>query len=189
MRKAAILTMVAVLLFVVGCKHKETNPKLERELSNAAYKGNVSKVKELINRGVDPNTKVYKGHSPLSLAILSGVTNINSTYSENQNVNRLLLVRILIDAGADVKSKSLMGRTPLEFARLVDDDKLLEEMLIKAGADSNIPEPDKSMPKIGMAIVAQMDYLLQVREEAKEQLQEAKEQLQEEKRKIVEGKQ
>jgi ankyrin repeat protein len=183
MRKAATLTIIVVLLFVVGCKHKETNPKLERELSDAAYKGNVSKVKELVNHGVDVNTKVYEGHSPLSLAILSGVTEFNSTYSETQNRDRLLLVRILIDAGADVKSKSLIrNRSPLDFARLVDDDNLLEEMLVKAGADPNIQETDKSLPKKGLAKIAELDYLFQ-------KMAVAEKEIQEEKRKIVEGKQ
>lgn len=178
-RIISVLTLIAILLAVVSCKMKETSPELERKLCDAAYSLDLKTTDELIKRGVNVNTTVYKSNNPLTLAILGAAQSKvgSDTDINDKKALRLLMMRTLIDAGADVNAKASGNRSALAFARVVDDDKDVEEMLLKAGANPDTKEDEgraASAPKVAMAAVAKLSYALEVEEAAKKDLDKAK---------------
>ena len=74
----------------------------QTDLHIAAYEGDAERVKELLKKGADPNTKDIDGRTPLHIAASWG----------HDDVVKLLLVR-----GADPTVKDKDGRTPLDLAR------------------------------------------------------------------------
>lgn len=73
-------------------------------LRQAASEGNLQKVKELLDRGVDVNTRSESGVTPLMLACAEGQIDV---------------VKLLLARGADVNVKDNSGRTALRWADLV----------------------------------------------------------------------
>ncbi len=91
-------------------------------LMSAASHGDTAAVKDLLNRGADPNTRGSSRRTALQYAA---------------ETNRIEVARLLLDAGADVDGYDRARLTPLimtanrgytEFAKL----------LLEAGADANI---------------------------------------------------
>jgi ankyrin repeat protein len=68
-------------------------------LHKAAFDGNAERVKELLKKGADPNTKDKKGRTPLHWA---------APYKGHVEV-----VKLLLEHGADPNIKNKYGRTPL----------------------------------------------------------------------------
>jgi ankyrin repeat protein len=134
---------------------------IDFELGKAANAGDITKVKELINKGADVNnTKGFNKTTPLMSAIMGGEksieavkillekgANVNDKDSEDMspllwavytgNVEEL---KLLISKGADVNAKNIHGMTPLLGAFTLGSDgaKILAEPLINAGADVNV---------------------------------------------------
>lgn len=73
-------------------------------LRQAASEGNVQKVKELLDRGVDVNSRSQRGVTPLMLACAEGQIDV---------------VKLLLARGADVNATDNSGRTALGWADLV----------------------------------------------------------------------
>ncbi|XP_031492431.1 potassium channel KOR1-like isoform X2 [Nymphaea colorata] len=71
-------------------------------LCKAVAKGNSDFVRRLLAHGVDPNSKDYDNRTPLHIAAAQGM---------------YLLVKILLDAGANVFLKDRWGKTPLDEGR------------------------------------------------------------------------
>jgi hypothetical protein len=153
-----------------------SNPELERELSDAAYNGDIKKMKELIESGVEVNTSVYKTGTPLVLAILyAAPKSLYDSPSDYKRIIRLGMVKLLLDNGADISKGNDVG-TPLSIARITDDDKELEEMLLRAGADPNAVAKEgwQEKPlKINAASFALM-YALEAEAAAKERQKKEK---------------
>ena len=102
---------------------KEEN--LSQELIEASQKGQVKRIRELVEKGADLNTTAGKGHTPL----------ITAMYCK-----QLQSVRALIKAGADVNQRCDVGPrsdTPLSLAAGINDAKCLD-LLLKSGADVNV---------------------------------------------------
>jgi len=98
-----------------------TNPAIsepEAALLRACEKGDVSAVKELLEKGVNVNARDKDGRQPV----------IEAAYWQHADV-----VRLLIDKGADVNAKKVDGTSALEFAILLRN-KEIEQMLRQAGA-------------------------------------------------------
>jgi len=58
------------------------------------------------------------------------------------------IVRLLIERGADVNRADATGRTPLHYAAAVDfGDTAIAEMLLKAGAKSDVADNDRVTPR------------------------------------------
>jgi cytohesin len=74
----------------------------QTDLHKAAYEGDAERVKELLKKGANPNTKDKKGRTPLHEAAQWG---------------RLDVVELLLVRGADPTVKDKDGRTPLDLAR------------------------------------------------------------------------
>jgi len=96
----------------------------DTEMNFAAKRGQTKRLKELIQRGEDPNLKGSHGHTPLYAAL--------SSYIYMDTERRKTVVRILLEAGADPN----IGRT-LSAAIFQDPDPELISMLLDAGADVN----------------------------------------------------
>ena len=108
------------VLFTSACSEKDTE-----RLYTAAKQGNITTVKELIEKGVDVNTENNDGLTALHYA---------------SNGNHIELVKDLIKQGADVNKKCNANNgefTPLMLAVHNNYSEIAHE-LIKAGADVNI---------------------------------------------------
>ena len=103
---------------------------LDAELVDAAFICDLSRVRDLLARGADPNAANDEGRPPLVSAILGG---------------SLPLIDVLLDAGADVDARDPHGWTPLHFAA----QEVLPEMaarLIARGADVNAQDEEGNTP-------------------------------------------
>jgi len=100
------------------------------DLIEAAQKGVLERVKELIKCGADPNKVDHSGNSPLHWA---------SDFGRSEIVKELIhleIVNELIKCGADVNKASSQGYTPLHWASFHGHLEMANE-LIKCGADVN----------------------------------------------------
>jgi len=102
-------------------------------LHDAAYRGNVKKVKRLIQRGAPVNEGDHKLRTPLHLALLK----------KNKEATSFLLSR-----GARVNVRDRTGETPLHVAILMENKDLVD-MLIRHGADPDIPWDNGVTPLCG----------------------------------------
>jgi ankyrin repeat protein len=103
---------------------------LDQELSDAAFICDVTRVRDLLRRGADPDARNDEGRPPLVSAILGG---------------SLPLLELLLDSGASVDARDPMGWTPLHFAA----QEILPEMaerLITKGANVNAQDKEGNTP-------------------------------------------
>ncbi|MFC1533218.1 PQQ-binding-like beta-propeller repeat protein [Thermodesulfobacteriota bacterium] len=89
------------------------------QIFTVAMVGNIDKMKEMLDSGVDVNTKHFNDTcGPLIFAIIGGQTK---------------MVQFLIERGADVNDKSKEGKSTLFWARQFGN-KEIEKLLLAAGA-------------------------------------------------------
>ncbi|KAF4471363.1 ankyrin [Fusarium albosuccineum] len=100
-------------------------------LSWAAQRGMTSTVETLLRFGADPNINTPNGHSPLMFA------------SEARNSGG---IRLLLDAGADVRQCDVEGQTALHYAAGHWDDLAYYRPLIEHGSDPNWPTIPRLTP-------------------------------------------
>ena len=109
---------------------------VEFPINTAAAIGNLDRVKELVDSGVDIN-KITDDSTPLHQAIENG---------------RMEIAEYLINKGADVNKKNTSGLLPIQLAQAYGRTSL-EKLLIKAGAkqislneivNNNTPPENKS---------------------------------------------
>ncbi len=91
----------------------------DRKLQDAVRQDDWTQVKELLERGADPDTEAPFG-AVLFLALLRGHT---------------LVARLLVEAGADVNVTDNDGWTPLHWAAKAGDGEL---MLLMVQADGDL---------------------------------------------------
>jgi ankyrin repeat protein len=77
--------------------------KINKELENAVLLGDIIKVRELIKKGCDLDSKDKFGRTIISDAIVKGFDDI---------------VKVLCEAKANINVKDKDGRTPLHFAAI-----------------------------------------------------------------------
>jgi ankyrin repeat protein len=100
------------------------------DLHDAAFDGDVERVKKLLEKGENPNAKNKTGRTPLHVAAYMGHVEV---------------VRLLLEHGADPNAKDKDGHTPLHDATsggYVDVVKLL----LKHGASPNAQNKDGETP-------------------------------------------
>jgi ankyrin repeat protein len=95
-------------------------------LMYAAPYGTPDLVRTLIDAGAEVNAKDIRDMTPLML----------SGYSETQNAE---VVKLLLVKGADVKPKSVMGETALDWAKKFGNPEVIR-LLQKAGAPASAEE-------------------------------------------------
>ena len=119
--------IIALLLIFLSTPLKSW---AEPALVDAVKAGNIKKVKELINSGVDINEKDY-GIVKLSGLTLPAVGETALIWAADER--RYDMVKLLIDAGADVNIISDKGYTALAKACMRNELKIVK-LLIDAGA-------------------------------------------------------
>ena len=116
---------------------------LDSELLEAARKGDVRKVRELLDRGANVNARDEYGWTPLHLAAYRG-------YAE--------VARLLLDRGANVDARDDVGDTPLHWA--AHDGHLdVVELLLEHGADVNARAKDGATPLHAAAVNGRVDVV------------------------------
>ena len=115
--------MLFLVLLLTSCQSVAA-ADLNKELSLAAQKGDVEKVKALIVSGADVNSRSWDGeHTPLMFAVY---------YSYYE------IAKILIEAGADVNAAHSIDHTVLYHA--LESSRLHAEviqLLLDAGVNMN----------------------------------------------------
>ncbi len=89
----------------------DTKPSVTEELRQAAQKGSLEQVKNLVTRGADVNAKGSNGQTVLMDAAHFG---------------NFELVKFLVDRGADVNAKAKDGGTALNIAQNKGDTRIVE---------------------------------------------------------------
>lgn len=102
-------------LFLVGCGPK---PWDEPPIHDAAIRGDLDKVKSLVESGVDVNLKNNEGATPLHWAAFKG---------------KLGVAKYLISRGANVNALTKKGSTPLRLATTHKQTKLINFLKLKGG--------------------------------------------------------
>jgi ankyrin repeat protein len=106
----------------------KNKPQQTLELINAAANGDLEKVIEILDKGVNINATF-----PRDTSELSGMTALMVASSRGYSNT----VAELIKRGADVNLKHYSGETALLFAALKGDAKIVEA-LVRAGANPNV---------------------------------------------------
>lgn len=116
--------LVPYLLFLLVRRFRSES-QLRRgctTLGTATFKGDVMKIRALLDKGANINRRDRDGRTPLHLAAFSG---------------RVDVVRLLLDAGAEVDiTDRRFGFRPLHFSSQQGDVEV-SELLVKYGADLN----------------------------------------------------
>ncbi len=100
------------------------------DLHDAAYYGDLERVKELLKKGADPNIKNYEGWTPLHIAASKGHVDI---------------ARLLLEHGADPDAEDNYGFTPLHTAAYKGRVDMVK-LLLEYGADPSIRNRDGKTP-------------------------------------------
>lgn len=114
-----------VTLLRYGADPNIIDVQISGALSNAAAQGHFACVKRLLDAGADPDPPLPNGikkGSPLNVAA--------------RNANDALLVKILLEFGADVSQAGVDGKTALFYAAQ-KDDAMLATLLLEHGAEIN----------------------------------------------------
>jgi len=146
---------VAELLLRAGAKVNAADDNGVTPLSQAALTASVPMVEQLLKAGADPNAAQISGLTPLMTAAHSGNVavvkallaygaNVNAKTTESQATALMWavqdqnqeVVKVLIDAHADVHAASAKGFTPLLFAARNGDIEMAK-ILMSAGVKVN----------------------------------------------------
>jgi ankyrin repeat protein len=108
---------------------------IDQELVEAAFVCDLGRVRELLQRGADPDARDDEGRTPLFSAVLGG---------------SLALLGLLLEAKADVNARDEHGWTALHVAA----EEVIPEMaslLLARGADPNAADDEGNTP-LGRAV-------------------------------------
>jgi len=114
---------------------------LDEELLEAAERGDVGRVHELLGRDANPNARDEFGFTPLHWAAFNGHAEV---------------ARLLLDRGADVDARSKNGLTPLHLAAFHGHAKVAG-LLLDKGADVNAGDVIGGTPLHFAAAGGQLD--------------------------------
>jgi len=122
--------------------------ELDEELLKAAEKGDVDRVRELLRRGANPNTRGKDGITPLHLAAHHGYVGI---------------ARLLLEHGADVNARDKDGYTPLHWTAFYGKYDVarhdVARLLLNRGADVDARDRYDSTPLHLAAFVGSLDVV------------------------------
>lgn len=145
----------------------DTRPQVQALLMWAQGTGEVDRIVELVEEGVDVNEADPQGRTPLMIAAQSGEfervwtlmqygADVNQRAKDNQTAlmkaaqavkGTVELVQLLLDAGSDVNARDQFGRTPLFWAARNGDPARIG-LLIERGAEVNARGPSGETPLV-----------------------------------------
>ncbi len=114
MFKLSVLYL-AVVALVISCGQGLGS---EPPLHDAAYRGNVEKVRELVSSGIPVDSLNSEGATPLHWAAFKGHEDV---------------ARILLNSGADVNARTKKGSTPLRLATTHKQERLIQLLKGRGG--------------------------------------------------------
>lgn len=136
-------TDIVKLLLNAGANVNAKSKNKETPLMFAAASANEEMVKILLEAGADVNAKNNKKCTSLMLIIKNNKLFTRSEfYMEDGDLILDLkvissnIIKLLINAGANVNAKDKNGNTPLMFASIIKNSEIVN-LLIKAGANVN----------------------------------------------------
>jgi ankyrin repeat protein len=115
MKKLILLVSVLVGLSLL------TGSAVGEVLKDAAFRGDINAVKDLLSKGADVNEKDFLGETALMTAASKGHTGV---------------AKLLIEKGANVNEKGKFGDTALMFAALNGHTEIAK-LLVEKGANVN----------------------------------------------------
>ena len=116
---AAFLLVVPAMLTPGSIVLAQSNPERARALLDAAERGEIVTVRELVAKGARINWRDHRGRTPLLAATQR---------------NRTDVAKFLIQEGADVNAKDLIQDTPFLYAGAEGRTEILT-MMLPVGAD------------------------------------------------------
>src|SRR5262249_36978800 len=137
-----------VLSWLLQRPSKPLEASLPAALTTAVMMGQVETVEDLLTAGADPNRANEAGSTPLMPACLRGREVIWEALAGQsfpsgpgrKQTDWPAMVRVLLEAGAEVNARDKNGMTALMMARSVGQSQIVE-MLLQAGADPSL-KPD-----------------------------------------------
>jgi len=135
MKKISFITL-ALLFILMNSMEAQAG-----ELHDAARKGDIVKVRQLLEQGTDVNARDQDQRTPLCIAAYYGKTDV---------------AKLLIEKGADVNAKDKYQRTPLWMAAW-EGNTDVAELLIEKGADVNAKNNNQVTPLHWAAIFGKTD--------------------------------
>ena len=179
--KFALLTFVALIIEIESGKSRKIDSRIIRTLMNAGAEygealllsvriGNTHLIDQLLRYGADINARWGANKTPLSMAILRPVEEINpkmieflakrgadvneifddedETITTPLNIaiaiNRPDIVRILLKYGADPNHRDCRERTPLFYSVIMGNK--ISRLLLSYGADPNLQDASNRTP-------------------------------------------
>lgn len=127
-----------VLLLEAGCAFDTQNIKGFSPLMDAAYGGHVDAVRLLLDKGANPDLGVYAS-DPKSGNGRGGETALMLACGKDRPADRLEIVNMLLDGGAQINLQDHTGRTALMHAKLFGHESHVKA-LMDAGADTSALE-------------------------------------------------
>ncbi len=144
-------------LYVIGCLAVSSLAFAQQNIFDVARFGTIEDVKALMEINIDTINSIEKsGYSPLTLACYRGNNNVAMFLVENVcNVNvgsengtslmaatyknREILVKYLLDFGADPNIADANGTTPIHYAVIMQNINIIK-LLVKADADFTLKD-------------------------------------------------
>jgi hypothetical protein len=123
--KKAVFFLVLFYVITGLFAQKEVFYVKPNYLFKAVYQQDLSWIKQILSRGIDPDTTDPDGNTPLIIAVSEG---------------NLPMVKMLWEYGSDINQKVLYGLTHLMFSCLYNNYSLAK-FLVEKGAFLNINVP------------------------------------------------
>ena len=115
-----------------------------------AHDADLDIIRTLVDAGVDVNARTRNGHTPLHFApsdLPTRTRRLSALQSPQPQWYYTAVIKILVEAGADVNARSNTGETPLHWAASPTYDNATGVLvLVEAGADVNTRDEDGETP-------------------------------------------
>lgn len=134
--KLGIAALLCLPIFLFAVLRNVGKSRLNYRLLDAANYGTVEEVRYWLAQGANPNfhdDRIPLGNGPAAI-VAEGDTPLLLTY-------KAPIIRLLLDAGADVRSSNRRGETPILHLAGYDEPDLLREFIRRGALKGHSPNP------------------------------------------------
>jgi ankyrin repeat protein len=167
---------IVTMLLKNGTNVTDKNALFRRALNN----GSESLILELLEHGIDINSRDSEGQTPLYFAIVKNLTTVvNILIAKGADINarnndgqtplhkavmhsRTIIVDLLLAKGVEINTRTNMGNTPLHSASSRSLD--LVKALLKSGADPNAKNDEGNTPLLIASMKGKHDIVVELHE-------------------------